>query len=589
MDVHQPEPRRTTKARQRHQARQQRQEMATRRPTVESLTPRLPPAIAAKLPENTKARVTHGLLWLQDAAWHIRHSLKAMQVIAGLIALLFIFFVASHAIAGRIYPNVWSLGVPLGDLTTGEAQQTLSTLWQSGTQIKLVDGDRSWMVNPKDLGLGLDTTATVQNAHDVGMGGIPFGYTIMPVVSLDEFTAQNYLLNISDSVNINPYNAGYKWQGDQLDGVSGQNGRMLDIAKTLQVLKDNTAAVAASRQLTLVTDSLSPDVTNPAPYLDQAKALTSQPFQMVAYDPFTDEHLTFTTDRDTVTSWLEASPNGLTLRARLFQSFVDAQNNVLLGSTNTGVTATAEDRLRYIEATEAADQVRRAIAVGAHEVDLRIRYHSTTYDVEAGDTGYRIGRKTGIPFYLIDQANPNLNWDHLSVGDTINLPSRDLVLPMDPVPSKRIIVDLDNQTLTAYENGQQVFHWLISSGISSAPTYPGIFQVLSHNDTALGSSYNLCSSSGCGQWTMYWFMGIYEVTPGLMNGFHGAVLLPNGAYLGGGNVGAPYTYGCIMSENSNAQELYNWAQDGTVVEIISGEFQPQSDLGRAAEALAQAQ
>jgi lipoprotein-anchoring transpeptidase ErfK/SrfK len=81
---------------------------------------------------------------------------------------------------------------------------------------------------------------------------------------------------------------------------------------------------------------------------------------------------------------------------------------------------------------------------------------------------------------------------------------------------------------------------------------------------------------------MHWFMGLYEVTPGLMNGFHGAVELPNGAYLGGGNVGAPYTFGCVMSLDSNAQQLYEWAEVGTPVEIISGEYQPQSELGKRA-------
>jgi hypothetical protein len=35
-----------------------------------------------------------------------------------------------------------------------------------------------------------------------------------------------------------------------------------------------------------------------------------------------------------------------------------------------------------------------------------------------------------------------------------------------------------------------------------------------------------------------------------------------------------------MSENNNARRLYEWADEGTIVEIISSEFQPQSDLGR---------
>jgi len=148
--------------------------------------------------------------------------------------------------------------------------------------------------------------------------------------------------------------------------------------------------------------------------------------------------------------------------------------------------------------------------------------------------------------------------------------------------NKLIVVNLETQDLVAYENGQPVFNWPISSGIEQAPTSPGVFQILSHESVAYGSSYTLCGDTGCGQWEMQWFMGIYEVTQGLVNGFHGAVLLPNGAYLGGGNVGSPYTLGCIMSQNDNAQKLYEWADDGTIVEIVSSEFQPQSDLGRTA-------
>ena len=77
-------------------------------------------------------------------------------------------------------------------------------------------------------------------------------------------------------------------------------------------------------------------------------------------------------------------------------------------------------------------------------------------------------------------------------------------------------------------------------------------------------------------------MGIYEVVPGLMNGFHGAVQLPNGNYLGGGGVYEPTTFGCIMSLDDNAEQLYAWAESGTIVEILSDDFQPESRLGEFA-------
>jgi lipoprotein-anchoring transpeptidase ErfK/SrfK len=157
-----------------------------------------------------------------------------------------------------------------------------------------------------------------------------------------------------------------------------------------------------------------------------------------------------------------------------------------------------------------------------------------------------------------------------------------VTIPLEPVANKRIVVDLDTQSMAAYESGQEVFRWRISSGIASAPTSPGIYQILSHDPVAYGSSYGLCGETGCGQWELNWFMGIYEVVPGLVNGFHGAVLLPDGSYLGGNNVGTPYTLGCVMSRDDQAKLLYDWADEGTVVEILSREFDPESNLGRQA-------
>jgi hypothetical protein len=348
---------------------------------------------------------------------------------------------------------------------------------------------------------------------------------------------------------------------------------VLDVPLTMQRIMQEPSGIVLRRRLELLMTPLLPDVDDPAPYLEAAQLVASQPFEFTGYDPFTDETVAWGTTREVVASWLEAGRTGLTLREDVFAPFIEAQNATL---NSPG------QRVRYLDPAETKEKVNEAIISQATQVHLRIRYRASSYEIVAGDTGLAISRKTGIPFYLIEEVNPNINWNGLSIGQQINLPSRDLALPIEPVPNKRIIVDLDTQSLVAYENGQEVFRWAISSGIDEAPTSPGIFQILSHNDVASGSSFTLCGDRGCGQWQMYWFMGIYEVTPGLMNGFHGAVLLPNGTYLGGGNVGAPFTFGCVMSLDSNAQQLYQWAEEGTVVEILSHEFQPQSQLARTA-------
>ena len=174
--------------------------------------------------------------------------------------------------------------------------------------------------------------------------------------------------------------------------------------------------------------------------------------------------------------------------------------------------------------------------------------------------------------------NRDRDLNELYPGDVLKMPSRDVAVPLDPVVNKRIIVDLTYQRLTAYENGRPVFNWSIATGLKDNPTSPGIYQILTHDEIAHGSSFNLCGAQGCGQWKMNWFMGVYEVRPGLMNGFHGAVELPNGTYLNNGLVGVPATFGCVMSVDDNARSLYDWAEVGTLVEIISPEYEPKSEL-----------
>jgi LysM repeat protein len=506
----------------------------------------------------------------RDFWWYLTRNTRILPAIIALCALSVVAFAGVRAAQGRIFPNVWALGIPLDNLTVDEAAAALQQAWAQ-MPITLADSGRTWETTAPALGLRLDARETAEAARNVGLGGVPFGYTIQPLIELDALTAQNYLLDMTETTRIDPYNAGYRWEGSALVGVAGADGRFLDVARTMSDLQAETLEVVAARRLDLSMSILQPDILDPLPYLDQARALAVQPFTLIGYDPFTDEYLRWSPDRLTFATWLEAGADGLTLRETPFAEFLDQKSQEV----------NATDPRRFLEQTDSFDKLRAAIQNGETSAQLRIRYRSTTYTVENGDTGYRISRRTGIPFYQIQQANPNRDWEApLYVGEVVNLPSRDITLPLDPVPNKRIVVNLQNQTMIAYENGQPVFEWLISSGMSSAPTSPGVYQILDHNEVALGSSYTLCGSTGCGSWTMYWFMGIYETVPGLINGFHGAVLLPDGRYLGGGNVGQPYTFGCVMSENGNAEALFRWADQGTVVEIISSEFQPQSALAR---------
>ncbi len=565
MDVYEPRSKRTRKARERHVARQ------TRRSAVQDNVSRLRHAAETRLPGGA-GLWQRAQLVARDALWYARNTRYLRLGALALVGVLALLFIGSNVVQGRIFPNVWALGINIGGLTVPEAAAALQETWNNRLTIQLVDGDRAWPVSPAEIGFRLDATGVAEAARGVGLSGIPMGYEVLPVVSVDFDTAQNRLLDLTAQTDIAPYNAGYAWENGEVVGKPGRDGRMLDVPQMVDRLKQDPVTIVRVGRADLLMSRLPPLAADPAPYLEDARAVITRPPDITGYDPFRDETVVWSTNQEVFASWLQVTSDGLDLRMEMLGPFVEATTRSLNPSGDA----------RYLDPAETRDTLRQAIRNKSDNVLLRIRYRPTTYQVVSGDTGYRIARKTGLPFYWIEQANEGRDLNRLSVGDIISLPSRDLTLPDKPVPNKRIVVNLDTQTMVAFENGQMVFQWLISSGLPAYPTYPGVYQILSHDEVARGGSYTLCGSAGCGQWEMYWFMGIYEVVPGLMNGFHGAVLLPNGAYLGGGNVGAPYTFGCVMAQNDNAKLLYDWAETGTLVEIISSDFPPQSPLGEMA-------
>lgn len=567
--------RKPRRARERRAAREQTHAlpMAVPHGAEDEIAPRPKPMTSRprRLPIDRERWGQQGTLIAQDVLWYVRHKPIIRQVIGGLIAVWLILFLFSHLLGGRIFPNMYVLGVNIGGLTIDEAESAILQAWNDQIRIQLIaQGEGHSSIAPSVLGLSLAAREAAENAKNLGLSGIPFGYQIQPTIQLDYAVAQSYFLNLTSQINTLPQNASFELRDGIVYGVRGSSGRELDITGTIEYLNDHTYDVLLFRRLDLLTHSLPPNVIDPAPYLTDVQIMANQQFALIGYDPFTNETTAWSTRADVFVSWLEADLSGLTIRDSAFAPFIDALN---------GQLGQADD-LRFISADEAARQLESALKAKTPQAYLRVRYRPSTYQVRRGDTAYLIARRLGVPFLLLQEANGSRDLGTLFPGDMINLPSPDAVVPEIPIATKRIVVDLDRQLLVAFENGQEVFRWSISSGKDEAPTSPGVYQILSQDELAFGSSYTLCSDFACGQWKMYWFMGIYEVSPGLMNGFHGAVELPNGAYLGGGNVGEPYTFGCVMSENGNAQTLYEWAEIGTMVEIISSEYAPRSQLAQ---------
>jgi lipoprotein-anchoring transpeptidase ErfK/SrfK len=169
-----------------------------------------------------------------------------------------------------------------------------------------------------------------------------------------------------------------------------------------------------------------------------------------------------------------------------------------------------------------------------------------------------VAHSAGFPVWRLTEANPGLAPHELWPGQQIVIPSPDVLLPLPLITDRRIVVDMSDQRLYAYAGEILVYDFLCSTGIASSPTIPGTFQVLSKEEEAYASNWDL--------WMPH-FMGIYRAGPDFTNGIHGLPTLSSGARLWEGYLGRPISYGCIVIGLDEATLLYEWAELGTLVVI----------------------
>jgi lipoprotein-anchoring transpeptidase ErfK/SrfK len=180
------------------------------------------------------------------------------------------------------------------------------------------------------------------------------------------------------------------------------------------------------------------------------------------------------------------------------------------------------------------------------------------YVVQSGDTLTRIAVQFGMPPGLIAEANRGIDLDRLHVGQELIIPRQHVLWPYDPVPGKKIVISIPEQRLRVYENEQLLHDWPCSTGMKDSPTYTGEFQVLSKEEMAYASQWDL---------QMPHFIGVYRAGGDTYNGIHALPILANGQRLWAGNLGSPASFGCIILGIEEAETLFNWAELGVPVVI----------------------
>ncbi len=184
-----------------------------------------------------------------------------------------------------------------------------------------------------------------------------------------------------------------------------------------------------------------------------------------------------------------------------------------------------------------------------------------TYVVQRGDTLAAIAARYGTTVSAIARANGIANPSLIVVGRRLTIPGASgggTVAPGAGGTGQRIVVDLSDQRMYVYYNGQLVWNWVVSTGRPGQSTAVGHWKVLNKIPNAWASTWSL---------KMPYWLGIYWAGS-LQNGIHALPIMANGQTLWAGYLGTPVSFGCIILSTQNAQTLYNWVAVGTPVDVV---------------------
>jgi LysM repeat protein len=187
---------------------------------------------------------------------------------------------------------------------------------------------------------------------------------------------------------------------------------------------------------------------------------------------------------------------------------------------------------------------------------------ATTYTVQPGETLTAIALRYGVTSWTLVQSNALANPAMIFPGQVLSIPQSGSLAPASastPAGSsggKRILIDLSEQHLYAYQGEALVYSFVASTGMGSG-TRTGTFRVLDKIPNAYASTWNL---------QMPHWLGIYWAGS-LENGIHALPILSNGQRLWAGYLGTPVSFGCVILGVEEARLLYEWAVVGTPVVI----------------------
>ena len=469
-------------------------------------------------------------------------------------------FVLYHEVYGLVYPKVEAAGINIGGMTKEQAVFALDEAWGLDNRLLIQSDQKVWQDTTYAFGIWLDAESTVEEAYQIGRGvkaGVEWRHVIFhksvsvqPVVRVDLDIARKRLEDVALLIDERTTGNQIRFVEDRWEIVAKSDSKSLDIHKTLLNIASRPDLILLTGILNLSInegDVVSLEISNAE---QDVLSILNSDLKIRAYDPVGDEFFEGIFNPAKTARWVSVEN---------WDGVSDIQIDWETFNTDLNVWADSLSNEYVIDSVKNPDEMIKKWKAG-NPVTVLLRRMPTTYVIKPGDTLLSVASYTEIPYWRILEENPGLSGDNITAGMELAIPSKSDLLPLPVVFGKRIVINIPQQRMRIYENKEMIDEFVISTGIPKSPTATGVFQVQTHELNAYASIWDLY---------MPHFLGIYEAAPDFMNGIHGLPTLSSGQRLWTNVLGSPASYGCIILDLDDAEFLYDWAENGVVVEIQS--------------------
>ena len=462
------------------------------------------------------------------------------------VAAAALLFICALAGGGYAYASHYAtLAVPgttvAGVDVAGMSREQIVSLVQkrAAAATVTINGDVSATAALADLGTTVDAEATADAAMAASADvfdrfrALVTSHDVSVVITSDQATAETYTMGLipDDRAKATDAAVVLDEDGTSFTTTPGSEGVSLDTA---------AAVAAATRAATsLQPQSITLNYVTQAPTVSDAQAQTvaDQANHWVEQDvtiKTPDGKNSFTADDATKASWITVTSTQGTVPT--------------LSVDSAKVSAWVQSQSEEV-AEEPVNGERNVNSSGA-VVGIRVEAVNGTKvtNVDALTTAITRALSSGNPYSgAFETEVIEATWKDKTIADG----AENLIYQAAP-GEKWIDINLSNKTVTAYE-GATVVHGPVSivDGAPATPTVTGTYHIyLKHRvqtmqgENADGSTYVTEDVP----WVSYFYSGY---------AFHGAPWRSSFGYSG--------SHGCINMPVSEAEWIYNWAEEGTTV------------------------